>query len=71
MEKCRRGIPQKMKSLLIHGFGTSIYVEKRKLTVYNKLENKKELEKFAREEYTMKPENDEIYLIEYDTLAKK
>jgi len=31
-----------MKSLLIHGFGTSIYVEKRKLTVYNKLENKKE-----------------------------
>jgi CRISPR-associated protein Cas1 len=31
-----------MKSLLIHGFGTSIYVEKRKLIVYNKLENKKE-----------------------------
>ena len=31
-----------MKSLLIHGFGTSIYVEKRKLIVYNKLENEKE-----------------------------
>jgi CRISPR-associated protein Cas1 len=31
-----------MKSLLIHGFGTSLYVEKRKLTIYNKLENKRE-----------------------------
>ena len=31
-----------MKSLLIAGFGTSIYVEKRKLTVYNKPEDKKE-----------------------------
>jgi len=31
-----------MNSLLISGFGTSIYVEKRKLTVYNKIEGKKD-----------------------------
>lgn len=37
----------------------------------NKLKNKEELEKFAREEYHMKKENEEIYLIEYDTLVKK
>lgn len=37
----------------------------------NKLENKEELEKFAREEYNMKKENEEIYLIEYDTLPKQ
>ncbi len=36
----------------------------------DKLENKEELEKFAREEYHMKKENEEIYLIEYDTLKK-
>lgn len=36
----------------------------------NKLEKKEELEKFAREEYHMKKENEEIYLIEYDTLVK-
>jgi len=36
-----------------------------------KLENKDDLEKFAREEYHMKKENEEIYLIEYDTLKKK
>ncbi|NOR27161.1 MAG: septum formation initiator family protein [Lutibacter sp.] len=35
-----------------------------------KLENKDDLEKFAREEYHMKKENEEIYLIEYDTLKK-
>jgi len=37
----------------------------------NKLEDDKELEKFAREDYNMKKENEEIYLIEYDTLKKK
>ena len=37
----------------------------------NKLKNNQELEKFAREEYHMKKENEEIYLIEYDTLVKK
>ena len=31
-----------MKALLIHGFGTSIYVEKRKLMIHSKLEVKKE-----------------------------
>ena len=30
-----------MNPRLITGFGTSIYVEKRKLTIYNKLENTK------------------------------
>lgn len=37
----------------------------------NKLDDKEELEKFAREEYKMKKENEDIYLIEYDTLNKK
>lgn len=35
------------------------------------LDDKEELEKFAREEYKMKKENEEIYIIEYDTLNKK
>ncbi|MFD1293499.1 septum formation initiator family protein [Lutibacter holmesii] len=35
-----------------------------------KLEDKTELEKFAREKYHMKKENEEIYLIQYDTLKK-
>lgn len=34
------------------------------------LENKKEQEKFAREQYHMKKENEEIYLIEYDTIEE-
>ena len=37
----------------------------------DKLKNKEELEKFAREEYHMKKENEEIYIIEYDTLKKR
>lgn len=37
----------------------------------NKLDDKEELEKFAREEYKMKKENEDIYIIEYDTLNKK
>lgn len=36
-----------------------------------KLQNKEELEKFAREEYKMKKEDEEIFIIEYDTLSKK
>ena len=36
----------------------------------HKLENKKELEKFAREQYNMKKENEDIYLIEYDTIIE-
>jgi len=39
-------------------------------SLVKKLENKEELEKFAREKYNMKKENEEIYLIEYDTLKK-
>lgn len=39
-------------------------------SLIKKLENKKELEKFAREKYHMKKDNEEIYLIEYDTLKK-
>ncbi len=35
-----------------------------------KLKNMEDLEKFAREQYKMKKENEEIYLIEYDTLKK-
>ncbi len=40
-------------------------------SLVKKLENKEELEKFAREKYNMKKENEEIYLIEYDTLKKE
>ena len=36
-----------------------------------KLNDDDELEKFAREEYKMKKENEEIYIIEYDTLKKR
>ena len=36
-----------------------------------KLKNKEDLEKFAREQYKMKKEDEEIYLIEYDTLKKR
>jgi cell division protein FtsB len=37
----------------------------------NKHNDREELEKFAREEYKMKKENEDIYLIEYDTLPGK
>lgn len=33
-----------------------------------KFENEEELDQYAREEYHMKKENEDIYLIEYDTL---
>ena len=49
-------------------YKSEIYIDS---SLINKLKNKKELEKFAREEYKMKKETEEIYLIEYDTLAKK
>ena len=35
------------------------------------LENPENLDKFAREEYNMKKENEDIYIIEFDTLQKK
>ena len=34
----------------------------------NKHNDREKLEKFAREKYNMKKENEEIYIIEYDTL---
>ncbi len=34
------------------------------------LKNPKKLEKFAREEYKMKKENEELFLIEYDTIKQ-
>lgn len=37
----------------------------------DKLDDKEKLEKFAREEYKMKKENEDIYIIEYDTLKKR
>lgn len=36
----------------------------------NKHNDREELEKFAREKYNMKKENEEIYIIEYDTLPE-
>jgi len=36
-----------------------------------KLKDSEELERFAREEYKMKRDNEDIYIIEYDTLPKK
>ena len=35
-----------------------------------KFSNPEELEKYAREQYTMKKENEEIYLIEYEDSTK-
>lgn len=35
-----------------------------------KLDNDEELEKFARETYKMKKENEDIYIIQYDTIKK-
>jgi cell division protein FtsB len=37
----------------------------------NKHNDREELEKFAREKYNMKKENEEIYIIEYDTLPEE
>jgi cell division protein DivIC len=37
----------------------------------DKLKSEEELEKFAREEYIMKKEDEDIYIIEYDTLKKR
>ncbi|MDT0552785.1 MAG: septum formation initiator [Bacteroidetes bacterium MedPE-SWsnd-G1] len=35
------------------------------------LENPEKLDKFAREEYNMKKEDEDIFIIEYDTIKKK
>lgn len=44
-------------------------IEKDK-TILQKLSSKEELEKFAREKYYMKKENEEIFLIEYEDSLK-
>lgn len=36
--------------------------------VIEDLKNNKKLEKYAREQYKMKKENEDLYLIEYDTI---
>ena len=40
-------------------------------TKIEQLENPETLDKFAREKYNMKKEDEEIYIIEYDTLKKR
>ena len=45
-------------------------IEEDKNTI-KKLQDSLELERFAREQYLMKKENEEIYLIEFDTIPKK
>ncbi len=39
--------------------------------VINNLKNPDSLEKYAREEYKMKRENEDIFIIEYDTVEKE
>lgn len=51
-----------------HYYKSEIYKDS---VLVKKLENEKELEKFAREKYHMKKENEEIFLIEYDTLKEE
>lgn len=38
--------------------------------IIKKLQDSLELERFAREQYLMKKENEEIYIIEFDTIKK-
>jgi len=45
-------------------------IEEDKNTI-KKLQDSLELERFEREQYLMKKENEEIYLIEFDTIPKK
>lgn len=46
-------------------YQTEIKKDKKKIKL---LENPKTLDKFAREKYKMKKENEEIFIIEYDTV---
>ena len=39
--------------------------------IIDSLKNPKQLEKFAREKYHMKKENEDIYIIKYDTTKNK
>ncbi|MDX1828990.1 MAG: septum formation initiator family protein [Lutibacter sp.] len=40
-------------------------------SIIDSLKNPKQLEKFAREKYHMKKENEDIYIIKYDTIKNK
>ncbi|CAM1333917.1 FtsB family cell division protein [Tenacibaculum aestuariivivum] len=44
-------------------------IEKDKQTI-KKLQNTTQLERYAREKYLMKKENEDIYIIEFDTIQK-
>jgi cell division protein FtsB len=46
-------------------YETEINTDKKKI---KKLEDPEQLDKYAREEYNMKKENEDIYIIEYDTI---
>ena len=46
-------------------YQTEINADKKKL---EKLEDPEQLDKYAREKYNMKKENEDIYIIEYDTI---
>ena len=46
-------------------YQTEIDTDKKKI---DKLEDPEQLDKYAREEYNMKKENEDIYIIEYDTI---
>ena len=46
-------------------YQTEINTDKKKI---EKLEDPEQLDKYAREEYNMKKENEDIYIIEYDTI---
>ncbi len=46
-------------------YETEINADKKKI---EKLEDPEQLDKYAREKYNMKKENEDIYIIEYDTI---
>ena len=58
----------------INELETAIEVYKKKISddqkTIQKLQDSLELERFAREKYLMKKENEDIYLIEFDTIKK-
>ena len=49
-------------------YQTEIQNDRKKI---KQLENPDSLDRFAREKYKMKKENEDIYIIEFDTLKKK
>ena len=49
-------------------YQTEIDTDKKKI---DKLEDPEQLDKYAREEYKMKRENEQIFIIEYDTVEEK